>query len=185
MRIIAGELRGKRLQVPEGVAIRPTADRARQALFDVLTHREPGIVDRKVLDLFCGTGAMGLEALSRGAAQATFVDQSAEAIRFTRANIKACRLDAKARVLQHDASRLGAAPDRFDLVLMDPPYKADLVVPTLERLVSRLWLAPEALVVAEIGRGEEIAAPAPFELVDDRTYGAARFLFLALSGGTA
>jgi 16S rRNA (guanine966-N2)-methyltransferase len=179
MRIIAGEHRGRRLEEFEGKDVRPTSDRAREALFSML-HSRQALLDATVLDLFCGTGALGLEALSRGAAFATFVDNDADAVAITRKNIGACKESARAKVIRADATRLGAADRPHSLVLLDPPYGKDLVRPTVARLMQGGWLDVGVLIVAEIGRKEDPPELEGFHIDDVRRYGAAKFVFYAV-----
>ena len=150
MRIIAGALKGRRLVTPRGDTTRPTADQVRIALMDTLTPRLPAA---RVLDLFAGAGGVGLEALSRGAAHATFVERDPRAVAALRANIEALGVGALARVRRGDVLRELAALDRageqFDIVFLDPPYDADLVETTLQSLGGGGLLAPAGLVVAQ------------------------------------
>ena len=175
MRIVAGAWRGRALIAPPGEATRPTADRVRQALFDMLLHAPWGGPDAvegaTVLDAFAGTGALGLEALSRGAARATFIEHDRAALAALRANIAACRAEDRCTVLPVDV--LAAPPARpCGLVFLDPPYGSDLVPRAVERLRASGWIAPGALMVAETGRGE--ALPEPGTLLAERVLGAAR-----------
>ncbi len=129
MRIVGGALRGRKLTGPKSLSIRPTSDRLRETIFDILAHAYPGsIEDASVIDLFAGAGALGLEALSRGAARALFVDQGAEARALLRQNIEALGLGGVTRVFRRDATRLGLAPkaERFGLAFLDPPYGQNL-----------------------------------------------------------
>lgn len=148
MRIVAGEFRGRKLHTPKGVQIRPTTDRVREAIFSIIASRIP---DANVLDLFAGTGALGLEALSRGAAQAVFVDRGPEAIRLIRANIELCRAQSRARALQGSVlqviQRLANQEETFDLIFMDPPYGKGYIEETLLQ-VGKVSCA-EVLVMAE------------------------------------
>ena len=176
MRIIAGSNRGRRLLTLEGDQIRPTSERAREALFDILTSRGV-LLDAVVLDLFCGTGAIGLEALSRGAAHATFVDRSADAIDITTKNVGACKESARARIIRTDASKLARADRPYSLVLLDPPYGSALIVPTVDALMAGGWLDVGVLLVAEIGRTEDPPELEGFHVDDLRRYGANKFAF--------
>lgn len=178
-RIIAGRHRGRRLVAPPGAGTRPTADRVRQALFDMLWHA-PGwggrhvIEGARVLDAFAGTGAAGLEALSRGAAQATFLETDHAALAALRANIAACREESRTTVLPVDATRPPRAPAPCGLVFLDPPYGQGLVPQALAALGAAGWIAPEAVVCAETGRGDECEAPQGYALLAERAHGAAR-----------
>jgi 16S rRNA (guanine966-N2)-methyltransferase len=174
MRIVAGAWRGRALAAPSGTATRPTADRVRQALFDMLLHAPWGgrdaVEDAQVLDAFAGTGAFGLEALSRGAACATFIEQDRAALTALRANIAACRAQQRCTVLAIDV--LALPPNTAaGLIFLDPPYGHDLVRRALNRLRAVGWLARGALMVAETGRDEP--PPSAF-LLAERVHGAAR-----------
>jgi 16S rRNA (guanine966-N2)-methyltransferase len=175
MRIVAGAWRGRTLAVPVGTVTRPTADRVRQALFDMLMHAPWGgralIEGAQVLDGFAGTGALGLEALSRGAAHAIFVEQDRAALAALRANVSACRAGERCTVIAGDVLALkgGAA---CGLVFLDPPYGQELVPRALAVLRRAGRLAAGAVIVAETGRDE--AGPGPEEVLAERTHGAAR-----------
>lgn len=181
MRIVAGRFKGRPLTSPQGAATRPTSDRARAAVFNMLEHspwRRP-LAGARVIDLFAGTGALGLEALSRGAALAVFVETAPAAVAALRANIAALGAPDAARVLARDAVRLGAnAEADFDLAFLDPPYRKGLVEQALTGLLVGGWLAPDAIVVAEQGSDEPALTPDGFELLDNRRYGAARVTIL-------
>jgi 16S rRNA (guanine966-N2)-methyltransferase len=175
MRIVAGAWRGRTLVAPPGATTRPTADRVRQALFDTLLHAPWGgreVVDgATVLDAFAGTGALGLEALSRGAARGVFIEADKTALAALRQNIAACKAEGACRVLAADATRPppGTA---CGLVFLDPPYAQTLVPRAVAALSAAGWIAPSALIVAELGRGE--ALPDLGTLLDERAHGAAR-----------
>lgn len=184
MRIIAGRHRGRRLLAPPGDATRPTADRVRQAAFDMLWHAPwagRGLVDgARVLDAFAGTGAMGLEALSRGAAHATFLENDPAALAAIRGNIAALREGERCAVLAGDAARPPRAPWPCGLVFLDPPYGQGLGETALAAFLAAGWIAPEAVVCAEHGAGRTPAdAPAPpgFALLAQRAHGAALVRF--------
>ncbi|WP_419731024.1 16S rRNA (guanine(966)-N(2))-methyltransferase RsmD [Lichenicola sp.] len=177
MRIVAGSFRGRGLAVPAGDVTRPTADRVRQATFDMLRHADwaEGALDGVVLDGFAGTGALGLEALSRGASRAVFIERDRAALMCVRANIEACRMQAQALVVPGDVTRPPAAREGWGaagLVFLDPPYGAGLVAPALTALAAKGWVAPDALVVAEIAAEEP--APTDQPLLAERRHGAAR-----------
>jgi 16S rRNA (guanine966-N2)-methyltransferase len=182
MRIVAGAWRGRRLAAPPGEATRPTSDRARQAIFDVLTHApfagRAALHDASVLDAFAGTGAMGLEALSRGAAQATFLERDRAALSALRANIAACRAEGRATVLAADVLAPPRAPLPATLVFLDPPYGQGLLAPSLAALAGAGWIAPGALVVAEVAAGEVRPETPGFASLDVRRWGAAQVAFL-------
>jgi 16S rRNA (guanine966-N2)-methyltransferase len=175
MRIIAGAWRGRKLVVPAGDATRPTADRTREALFSMLASRLGGFDGLTVADLFAGTGALGLEALSRGAAQCTFVEQDRAAVDALRANIAA--LGAKAEVRAQGVASLGPAIAPCHLLLLDPPYNTGAGGALLERLKRLGWVAPGAWVSIETGRGESVKA-AGFTLEAERRHGKAKLTLL-------
>lgn len=182
MRIVAGRHRGRKLISPRGDAIRPTSDRARQALFNILgspTHAtDEGPLPRGavVLDAFAGAGALGLEALSRGAARVAFLDSDGAACRLIEDNLAA--LGEHGVVLRRDARRPGSPPFACDLAFLDPPYGSGLAGPALAALAEAGWLAPKALVSVELGRLEGFAPSPGFEPIDERIYGAARLILL-------
>jgi 16S rRNA (guanine966-N2)-methyltransferase len=150
MRVIAGAFKGRRLVAPRGPITRPTADQVRIALLDTLM---PYLAGARVLDLFAGAGGVGLEALSRGAAQATFVERDARAVAALRENITALGVEARTRVLRLGVARalerLASEGERFAIVFLDPPYDADLTAPTLEALGGGAVTTPDVLVVAQ------------------------------------
>lgn len=181
LRVVAGLHRGRRLAAPPGEATRPTSDRVRQAVFDMLWHApwagRAAVEGALVLDAFAGTGAMGLEALSRGAARACFIEQDRVALAVLRQNIAALREEPRCLVLPGDALRPRAAPAPCGLVFLDPPYGKDLVPRAVAALAGAGWLASGALLVAETGREEALVLPGWTE-VAARDHGAARVAFL-------
>lgn len=183
MRIVGGKFRGRALVAPAGRDTRPTSDRAREAVFNVLEHApwSPGIESSRVLDLFAGSGALGLEAMSRGAAFALFVETDAAARGALRDNIEALGLFGAARIHRRDAADLGQKPaglgEPFDLVFLDPPYRKGLGEAALAKLGAGGWITPDALCVFECAV-EESPALVNFETLDERKYGAAKVLFL-------
>ena len=186
MRIIGGRFKSRALVAPAGRGTRPTADRVRESVFNVLEHADwsTGLGGRRVLDLFAGAGALGLEALSRGAAFALFVDTDTAARGAIRDNIEALGLYGATRIHRRDATDLGARPaglgEPFDLVFLDPPYGKGLGEKALARLAPGRWTAPGAIMVFECGQAE--APPAlGFERIDERAYGPAKVLFLKAS----
>jgi 16S rRNA (guanine966-N2)-methyltransferase len=181
MRIDAGSHRGIRLATPEGLDTRPTSDRARQAVFNIIVHTYDAVRDAKVLDVFAGSGAMGLEALSRGAERASFLETDRNAAEAIKKNITACREQPRAQLFINDAlkpPRVAASWGPCSLIFLDPPYGKDLLIPALNALRDAGWVAPEALLVAEMHRRDAFAAPAGFELLDDREYGKSRMVLL-------
>ena len=189
MRIVAGKLKGRAIVAPEGMGTRPTSDRARQAVFNVLEHAawaEP-LAGARVMDLFAGSGALGFEALSRGAAFALFVETDEDARGTIRDNADTYGLMGATRVHRRSAIDLGVRPgsdgEAFDLAFLDPPYGKGLGEQALARLIEGNWLKPGALVVFERGSDEpEIETPG-YDRLDARDYGAARVLFLRASSG--
>jgi 16S rRNA (guanine966-N2)-methyltransferase len=172
MRIIGGKLKGRVLAGPASAAIRPTSDRLRETIFNILAHGYGDPVEgARVLDLFAGTGAMAIEALSRGASCALLVDKSTEALALVRSNLASLGLSGSAQVLRRDATRLGTAPpgERFDLAFLDPPYGKGLVGPVLEALRNGDWLEQGALIVVEEAKSAEIPLPEGFGSIEART----------------
>lgn len=196
MRIVAGRLKGRAIVTPEGQNTRPTSDRARQAIFNVLEHAPwaEGLHEARVIDLYAGSGALGFEALSRGAAFCLFVDTDDGARGAIRENMDAYGLFGRCRVHRRSATDLGPRPgsagEAFTLAFLDPPYakgpsSPNLGEQTLARLLEGGWLAPGAIVVFERGSDEpEIDTPG-YERLDARDYGAARVLFLRASEASA
>ncbi|MGZ6050453.1 MAG: 16S rRNA (guanine(966)-N(2))-methyltransferase RsmD [Phenylobacterium sp.] len=188
MRIVSGNFRGKTLAAPAGEATRPTSDRARQAIFNILEHAawSKGVRDLRVIDLFAGSGALGFEALSRGAAFCLFVETDEGARGAIRQNVDALSpnggLFGVTRVHRRDATDLGVRPGgdgpAFGLAFLDPPYGKGLGEAALARLAEGGWLAPGAIVVFERGAGEPDVSVAGFTPLDVRDYGAARVHFL-------
>ena len=181
MRIVGGRLGGRTLAGPKSSAIRPTSDRLRETLFNVLVHAygDP-VADARVLDLFAGTGALGLEALSRGAAFALLVDNGAEARALVRQNVEALGLGGVSRIFRRDATRLGAAHpvEPFTLVLVDPPYGRGLGERALLSARAGHWLEPGALVVVEEALDAAFTAPEDFEELERRHYDDTELVFL-------
>jgi 16S rRNA (guanine966-N2)-methyltransferase len=171
MRIIAGAWRGRPLSAPPGTATRPTSDRAREGLFSMLASRLGSFEGLHVADLFAGTGAAGLEALSRGAAHCTFVESDRTALDALRRNVAALDAGDRADVRASDATRFSGGP--FHLVLLDPPYGSGLGERALTHLAETGALAPACIVSLETARAGEAALPG-FAEVADRTYGKAR-----------
>ncbi len=184
-RIIGGKHRGRPLLVPEGHEVRPTASRAREGLFNILLHagwRDDGgspLAGGRVLDAFAGAGGLGIEALSRGAAHATFMDTAPEAVRIIGANLRSTDETANARVLRADATRPPAAMDggACSVVMLDPPYRSALGGPALTALAAAGWMAAGAVCSLEVAYNEDVEAPAGFAALDERRYGKAKFLF--------
>jgi 16S rRNA (guanine966-N2)-methyltransferase len=173
MRIVGGRLRGRALAAPKSNAVRPTADRLREALFNILVHAyDDPVTDARVLDLFAGTGALALEALSRGAAFALFVDDGAEARALLRENVAALGLGGVTRIFRRDATKLGPAHpiEPFALVFLDPPYGQGLAEKALAAARAGGWLTADALIVVEEAAKSGFAAPEGFDELERRAY---------------
>ncbi len=172
MRVISGKCKGKRLFVSKGLSLRPTSDRVKEAIFDILQKFPPG---KNVLDLFAGTGALGIEALSRGAQRAVFVEGSARSGAILRRNIEACRLSGQAEVVCKEAhaglKALEEREDSFDLIFLDPPYGKGLAYRALEILSRSPILSANALIVAEHSPDEDLSSLPSLERIDRRKYG--------------
>ena len=183
MRIVGGRFRGRTLSAPKSQAIRPTADRLREALFNILVHAyaDP-LSGARVLDLFAGTGALGIEALSRGAAFTLFVDEGAEARALLRENATTLGLGGTSKIFRRDATKLGEprplAP--FSLAFLDPPYGQGLATAALNSARTGGWLTPDALIVVEEATKAQFAAPGGFRELDRRRYDDTEFVFLRL-----
>lgn len=190
MRIVGGEFKGRALRAPKSQTVRPTTDRAREALFNILAHSGDLFADGQsveganVIDLFAGTGALGLEALSRGAAYGLFVDSSVEGRGLIRENMITCGVAVRARLFKRDATKIGerGKMDPFTLAFLDPPYGKGLGEQALDALHDGGWLANDALVVFEEASDADIAFASAFTLLDTREMGAATIRFLRYTG---
>lgn len=183
MRVVAGRYRGRRLEAPQGRSLRPTSERSREALFSILEsgrlsdgHRLPQ--GARVLDAFAGTGALGIEAFSRGAASVTLLENATEALACLRRNLKGLEPSEALQIKRADVLQPPAASAPCDLLLMDPPYDRDLAAPALTALADAGWIGPETLIVVESSNRELVHAPTGFTLLDQRRYGRARLSFL-------
>lgn len=184
MRIVAGRFGGRVLRGPSSDRIRPTSDRLRESLFNILEHsQDDPVPGARVIDLFAGTGALALEALSRGARFALLVDDGAEARALIRDNVESLGLGGETRVFRRDARKLGIAPsgDAFDLAFLDPPYGRGLAEPALVALRAGRWLKPKALVVVEEASSAAFATPDGFTLIEERAFGETALSFLRLA----
>ena len=180
MRIIAGEWRGRKLIAPKGDATRPTADRTRETLFSMLNSRLGSFEGLSVLDLFAGSGALGLEALSRGAAHCLFVEQDADAMKAIRANVEAFDARGRAQVQQGSVMSLGPAKTVHDLILLDPPYETGAGQVALDRMVRLGWIGPATWIALETRKNEEIAIK-KLEIEAERVVGKAKITLLSLA----
>jgi 16S rRNA (guanine966-N2)-methyltransferase len=184
MRVVGGNLRGRALASPKSQAIRPTADRLRESLFNIIVHAfDDPIAGARVLDLFAGSGALGIEALSRGAAFAQFVDDGAEARALLRENVTTLGLGGTSRIFRRDATKLGAvhpaAP--FSLAFLDPPYGQNLAAAALASARAGAWFTPDALIVVEEATKAAFITPEGFSEVERRSYDDTEFVFLRLA----
>ena len=189
LRIIAGKHRGRKLAPLEGGGVRPTSGRAREAIFNILAHApfapRPAYEDAIVLDAFAGSGALGLEALSRGARFVSFMERDRAARAVLTANIAALGAERHTAVLAGDALKPPRANAPASLVFLDPPYAEDWTAPALNALAAARWLLPDALIVAELPAKRGFAPPNGFTALDERRYGAAKIVFLRYSAATA
>jgi 16S rRNA (guanine966-N2)-methyltransferase len=187
MRITSGRFRGKAIAAPPGLTSRPTSDRARQAIFNILENAawSAPLHDARVMDLFAGSGALGFEAISRGAAFCLFVETDEAARGAIRENVEAMALFGATRVHRRDATDLGvrpgAADEAFDLAFLDPPYRKGLGEQALARLLARNWLKPGALCVFERAADEADLALPGYQRLDERIYGVAKVIFLRVA----
>jgi 16S rRNA (guanine966-N2)-methyltransferase len=183
MRVVGGKLRSRPIAGPKSDAVRPTSDRLREALFNILTHSygDP-VTGARVLDLFAGTGALGIEAISRGADYALFVDEGVEARALLRDNVESLGLGGVTRIFRRDASKLGPAHplDPFSLVFLDPPYGKGLAEKSLISARDGGWLMPEALLVVEEAADAGVNTPEGFIELERRRYDDTEFTFIRL-----
>src|SRR5271170_1742505 len=175
MRIVGGSHRGRRLVAPPGELVRPTSDRAREALFNILSHGKfaaggSPFAERPVLDAFAGTGAFGLEALSRGAGAAAFIENDRAALAALRRNVGALGEADRTHIVAGDATRPPRAAFACAVAFLDPPYKSGLAGPALTALAAAGWLTPDALVVVEVAAREDLPMPTGFAIIDERIY---------------
>jgi 16S rRNA (guanine966-N2)-methyltransferase len=184
MRVVGGSLRGRTLAAPKSQTIRPTADRLREALFNILVHAyDNPLAGARVLDLFAGTGALGIEALSRGAAFTLFVDDGAEARALMRENVATLGLGGTSRIFRRDATKLGPAHpvEPFALAFLDPPYGNGLAEQALASARAGAWLVPDALIVVEEATKAKFSAPEGFTEIERRGYDDTEFVMLRLA----
>jgi len=183
MRIVAGAFRGRRLAAPKGRGVRPTADRLRESLFNILQHRAgTTLAGARVADIFAGTGAVGLEALSRGAAHVTFVEKSESSLDCLRRNIDMLGVADRCRVVTASARRLPPADAPYDLIFLDPPYRRGLAEPALESLLTAGWTGPDSLLVLETAADETVEVPPALATVERRQSGDTLLHFLTPVG---
>lgn len=185
MRIVAGRFRGRPIAAPEHAGLRPTADRVRESVFNKLMHGIPNfdVQGARVIDLFAGTGALGLEAMSRGAAYCLFVEDDADARALIRTNVETFGLQGETRIFRRDATDLGSAGNMaaFDLAFLDPPYGKGLGDRSIRILADGQWLTPGAVAVLEERTGVAMVFPPDFQEIDRRSYGDTTVYFLRYS----
>lgn len=179
MRIISGTLKGRRLHTPKDSETRPTSDRLRESIFNILVHGWPGLLaGARVADIFAGSGAMGIEAISRGADFAVFVEKHSAGRELVSRNLEALNITDRARVIEGDARSLPPVDKPFELIFMDPPYRRGLGEAALAALRQTGWLLPDTLVVLEAAADEQLEIPPGYEAVDRRLQGGSQVIFL-------
>ncbi|MEO9530691.1 16S rRNA (guanine(966)-N(2))-methyltransferase RsmD [Roseibium sp.] len=187
MRIVAGRFKGAALAAPKSQATRPTSDRLRETIFNILAHGlDVDLTGFRVLDLFAGTGALGFEAISRGARHGTFIEEGAEARGLIRSNMETLGLNGAAKIFRRDATKLGAAGtvEPFDMVFADPPYDRQLGEKALASAALGGWLKQDSICVLEERASVEIDVPDGFEVLDGRKAGDSQIVFLRFSGAS-
>ena len=181
MKIIAGKFKGRNIESVKDSKYRPSTSKFRESVFSMLLSgrfKDFDITEAKVLDLFCGTGSLGLEALSRGAKSVCFIDIDGENLHQIRNFAKKVQIENQVSYMSIDASKLCNAQMRFDLILLDPPYKKDLVGKTLEALLKYEWLNPNAYIIIECAKEDSFETPPSYQLIDERKYGKTKLVVL-------
>jgi len=178
MRIIGGKYRGRKLISPADKSVRPTSDRMRESIFNILCHMSGGLEDAEVLDVFAGSGALGLEALSRGAAHATFFDKDPKALQLVKQNIAQLDVGNITSASCVNAPDLPPASRRYDVIFLDPPYNLDVINDTLSALVQKDYIFSDSIIVAEYSHTNSLAIPYYFNVTRNRKYGKSNFIFL-------
>jgi len=178
MRIIGGHYRGRKLTSPADKNIRPTSDWMRESIFNILCHMSGGLEDVQVLDVFAGSGALGLEALSRGAAQATFFDKDPKALQLVNHNITLLDVGKITSTICVNAPDLPPAPRRYNVVFLDPPYNLDVISDTLFALVQKDYLAVNSIIIAEYSHSNSFVIPDFFNILKQKTFGNSDLCFL-------
>lgn len=188
MRIVSGDLRGRKLQAPSGKELRPTSDRARESIFNILSYGEPAVdlEGVSIVDVFAGTGALGLEALSRGAAHASFIDVHRTSLKYVGDNAAQLGVWKKITLLKFDARKLAppprAAKAPCTVAFLDAPYNLDLTIPALQGLINKGWVKAGSICVVEMEQENVLEPPRGYRLIEDRNYGAAQIYFLEVLG---
>lgn len=189
LKIIAGKHRGKNIQTKKNSAIRPTGARTRGAIFNILMHGQFGghehspLIDKSVIDLFCGTGALGLEALSRGAKHVTFVDEASDSIVLANANVAHMNETANVQLIRSDSTALPKARRTCSLAFLDPPYNSGLAIKSLRSLDTQGWLEDGAIAVVEVSNRETLTPPDHYIVFDERRYGNTKIILLRYQKG--
>ncbi len=184
LRIISGQFKGRRLDAPDGPQIRPTSNRLRERIFSILQSRVGSLEGLSVADIFAGTGAMGIEAVSRGAAKAWFVEKHEDSLELLRGNLEKIGIAGLVRVIAADARQLPKADEAFNILFLDPPYRRRLAEPTLTSLVECGWAGNESLVIVEIAADDRFDLPDGFRMVDERQQGNNRVVFAVFAGAS-
>ncbi|MCH2547332.1 MAG: 16S rRNA (guanine(966)-N(2))-methyltransferase RsmD [Alphaproteobacteria bacterium] len=184
MRIISGKHRGRRIAMHDDADIRPTSGRTREAIFNILVHGSFGrdgespLIGKRIIDIFCGTGGLGLEALSRGASHVTFVDRNTQSLKLARENVEHFHETENTSFIRSDSTQLPPAAYPCTVAFADPPYNKGLAAPALQSLKQSGWLEPDALVVLELSSHELLHVPEGFDQIDERVYGNSKVLIL-------
>ena len=182
MRIIAGDWRGRRIHAPLTDSTRPTSDRTRETIFNIIHHRlrlaHQTFQDHSVLDVFAGTGAMGLEALSRGASYATFIERESAALKTLHLSIRDFKTESKTQVIGCDIAHLRSSHQKFSLIFIDPPYDKNLILSTLKILQKGCWFQDQALILCETGPYERFDFPGAYQILEDRQFKHCRIFLL-------
>ena len=184
MRIISGKHRGRWVEAPEGKEVRPTGARTREAIFNILAHGEygeRGVLQGRVADIFCGSGAMGLEALSRGASHITFVDKNRVSLEAVEFNVEQFEEVENCKLLRADSSQLPPAAEPYDLIFLDPPYNTGLGFASLKTALAGGWIKKETALVLEQSWKEAVKIPQGLIILDERKYGNSRLIFAGLA----
>jgi len=178
MRIIGGIFRGRKLKTPEAKEIRPTTGRLRESIFSAVDHRIGGFQGKRVADIFSGTGALGLEALSRGAKSATCLEKHYPALSILKENIALLKVEGQVKILKGDARDLPTAEKPFDVIFMDPPYAGGLASLTLKSLVEKNWVSETTLMVLEVDKKDDLVIPEGLEIIKTLKQGFRRVHFI-------
>lgn len=182
MRIISGLLKGKKLISPDGQGTRPTSDKARQGIFNIIEHApwSNGIKDANFLDICAGTGAFGLEALSRGAKFSYFIENNKSALNALKENIKNCRFENKTKIIDANILSLPKITILFDIIFIDPPYFQNLITPVLKQIIEKKYIGTSSIIIIEHHKDEEILLPENYLVLKKVNYGINGITFLKI-----